>query len=94
MRGVYKLALDCTEPACAGGYRKEELMLRKVVLLLLVFSVLTVAFGCSTYNASNLTPTAHLRRLTIAGEQLRIVHEDVDRVLLLEHYPIGSRYHN
>ena len=69
-------------------------MLRKVVLLLLLAVVVVSVAGCSTYNSSNLSPTAHLRRVTIMGEQLRAAHEDLDRSLGLEQYPITSRYHN
>ncbi len=69
-------------------------MLRKVVLLLVVVSMLAIAVGCTTYNTANFSRTAHLRRLAITGEQLRMAHEDIDRILLLEHYPISGKYNH
>lgn len=69
-------------------------MLRKVVLLLIVAVLLASAVGCSTYNNSNMSSTAHLRRITILGEQLRLAHQDADRVLGLENYPMSGRYNN
>lgn len=69
-------------------------MLRKVVLLLIVAVVFVSALGCSTYNNRNMSRTAHLRRITILGEQLRLAHEDADRVLGVESYPVSGRYHN
>jgi hypothetical protein len=68
-------------------------MLRRVVVLLLLVSMLAVTIGCTTpYNASNLSRANNVRRMAIAGEQIRLLTEDVDRVLGLHNYPLNGRY--
>ena len=67
-------------------------MFKKAVLLLVVLSFVVCAMGCGTYNTSNVSPTATLRRVAIMGEQLRIVSQDVDYFFELDQYPQMNYY--
>ena len=68
-------------------------MLRKVIALLLLISLLAVSFGCESFrNTSNLSAMSFRRRLAIAGEDLRLVGEDVDRLLGVENYQRVGKY--
>ncbi|MCD6404478.1 MAG: hypothetical protein J7M19_01475 [Planctomycetes bacterium] len=68
-------------------------MLRRVVVLFVLVAMLGVFVGC-TYNYSNVGPTAGVRRLAIAGENMRLVGEDIDWLLGIQDYPTSGRYHH
>lgn len=65
-------------------------MLRKVALIVALVVVLATSFGCRSH--TGYSPTQNLRRLMIAGEQLKLVGQDVDRQFELEDYPHSGRW--
>ncbi len=68
-------------------------MAKRLILLVIVASLLAVTVGCDTYNRRRLRRQAHLRRVAIMGEQLRVAHQDLDWVLGVNDYPKTGRYH-
>lgn len=67
-------------------------MAKRIVLLLVVVSLLAATVGCGTYNFAAFSMTAHMRRVAIASENLRIAHEDLDWVLGLSDYPRTGKF--
>jgi hypothetical protein len=65
-------------------------MVRKIALVLVVVIVLAPAFGCRSH--TGYSPTQNLRKVMIAGEQLKIVGQDIDRFFGLEEYPQAGRW--
>lgn len=66
-------------------------MLKRVCVLLLLAAIVGVFFGC-TYNYSDWNATSSVRRLAIAGEDLRLVQQDIDRLIGVDDYPRSGRW--
>ena len=66
-------------------------MVRKAVALLVVFSSLVLLSGC-TAMYSEWSPTRNLRRVMIAGEEVKLMQQDVDFVFDIEDYPINAKW--
>lgn len=64
--------------------------MRLIVLLVLLLG-LTFSFGCSA-TQTGFAPEQNLRRVMIAGEQVKLVGADVQNILGLEQYPQSGRY--
>lgn len=65
-------------------------MLNKLLVLLFLTMGLTVVFGCSPQ--TGFSPTQNLRRVMIAGEQLKLTGEDFQREIGLDDYPQAGRW--
>ena len=67
-------------------------MFKKTIVLLVLLSLVAITMGCGTYNTSNISSTATLRRVAIVGEQMRIVSQDIDYFWELDEYPMMNYY--
>ncbi len=65
-------------------------MRNKLVLMLLLVSGLAVSSGC--YMSTGSTKKQAVRRVMIAGEQVKLMGQDVDRLFGLEEYPTLGRW--
>jgi|GEM_PF-3468159 len=67
-------------------------MRSKLIALLVLLIGVMLSFGCTTY--SGFSSRANLRRVMIAGEQMKLIHQDVDRLLDVEEYPTFGRWYH
>lgn len=68
-------------------------MLKKLLALGIVTAGVVLTYGCgSTY--SFFGPTQSLRRVMIAGEQLKLSGQDLERAADLADYPTSGRWNH
>jgi hypothetical protein len=66
-------------------------MFRKVALLVALVSLVAVTFGCASH-MREYSYGKDERRVWIAGEQIRFIQNDVDRLLDVEEYGRTGRW--
>ncbi len=62
----------------------------KLLIVLVIVAGLGLSSGCSSY--TGYSNYQNMRRLAIAGEELKIMGQDFDRLIDLEEYPTFGRW--